>query len=150
MRPWSRALRVLKWAALAVCVSILSLSAASCVRGIGYVHPSFDVYIMGGELAVESPSWLRSCGKPAGLQTFEIMLVELTEGGVMRDYFSLPHAGPGWVRVPLGLPFCIVLVASAALWWLDRRRIPAGHCRKCGYNLTGNGSGRCPECGEAV
>ena len=23
-------------------------------------------------------------------------------------------------------------------------------CRRCGYNLTGNVSGRCPECGEAI
>jgi hypothetical protein len=25
-----------------------------------------------------------------------------------------------------------------------------GHCTKCGYDLTGNVSGRCPECGSAV
>ena len=31
---------------------------------------------------------------------------------------------------------------------LDRRRFPAGHCQKCGYDLTGSVSGRCPECGE--
>jgi hypothetical protein len=24
------------------------------------------------------------------------------------------------------------------------------HCRKCGYNLTGNVSGICPECGERI
>lgn len=24
---------------------------------------------------------------------------------------------------------------------------PAGACQKCGYNLTGNTSGKCPECG---
>ncbi len=36
--------------------------------------------------------------------------------------------------------------------WLHhrRRRIPPGHCQKCGYNLTGNVSGRCPECGTGV
>lgn len=28
-----------------------------------------------------------------------------------------------------------------------RPTIRAGHCRHCGYNLTGNVSGRCPECG---
>ena len=26
-------------------------------------------------------------------------------------------------------------------------RIAPGHCRACGYDLTGNVSGRCPECG---
>jgi hypothetical protein len=30
------------------------------------------------------------------------------------------------------------------------RRIPPGHCEHCGYNLTGNVSGRCPECGTAI
>ena len=29
-------------------------------------------------------------------------------------------------------------------------RVPAGHCRKCGYNLTGNVTGVCSECGERV
>ena len=30
------------------------------------------------------------------------------------------------------------------------RRIPAGHCQSCGYNLTGNQSGKCPECNAEV
>ena len=28
-----------------------------------------------------------------------------------------------------------------------RRVIPAGHCQTCAYDLTGNTSGTCPECG---
>lgn len=28
-----------------------------------------------------------------------------------------------------------------------RTKYPSGHCQACGYNLTGNMSGRCPECG---
>ena len=31
--------------------------------------------------------------------------------------------------------------------WRRRRK---GLCLKCGYDLTGNVTGRCPECGEAV
>jgi len=30
------------------------------------------------------------------------------------------------------------------------RRIPPGHCATCGYNLTGNVSGKCSECGATV
>jgi len=41
------------------------------------------------------------------------------------------------------------MALTAALWWLDRR-IPTGHCQKCGYNLTGNVSGVCPECGTPI
>ncbi len=28
------------------------------------------------------------------------------------------------------------------------RCITSGHCQKCSYDLTGNESGKCPECGE--
>lgn len=27
---------------------------------------------------------------------------------------------------------------------------PPGHCRSCGYDLTGNVSGVCPECGSQI
>jgi hypothetical protein len=32
----------------------------------------------------------------------------------------------------------------------DRVLSHPGNCRHCGYNLTGNESGRCPECGTPV
>jgi hypothetical protein len=36
-------------------------------------------------------------------------------------------------------------------WFRPRTAYPpAGHCRRCGYNLTGNVSGVCPECGTPV
>jgi len=31
-----------------------------------------------------------------------------------------------------------------------RLRAARGRCTKCGYDLTGNVSGRCPECGEPI
>jgi hypothetical protein len=37
---------------------------------------------------------------------------------------------------------------SALLWRRSRRK--AGGCPRCGYNLTGNTSGVCPECGTPV
>lgn len=51
----------------------------------------------------------------------------------------------------IGLVVNTVLVSLAVLL---RRRLypiyPSGHCQRCGYNLTGNVSGRCPECGAEV
>lgn len=38
-------------------------------------------------------------------------------------------------------PWCIIQ------WW---RRPRPGCCQGCGYDLTGNVSGRCPECGRTV
>jgi hypothetical protein len=52
--------------------------------------------------------------------------------------------------IPLWIPFLLFAMPTAFLWWLDRRRISPGHCRQCGYNLTGNLSGVCPECGEEI
>jgi hypothetical protein len=67
---------------------------------------------------------------------------------------------PGYYRTQL--PFSSVLLPltplTFLLWtenlyrrfpWLIRR-YPEGHCQTCGYNLTGNTSGICPECGKPI
>ena len=53
------------------------------------------------------------------------------------------------INVPHWFVLLILAVPMAYLWWRDRRP-PPGHCRACGYDLTGNVSGICPECGEKV
>jgi len=55
-----------------------------------------------------------------------------------------------FIRVPLWMPFLAFMILTAILWHRERRMPPRGHCLKCGYDLTGNESGRCPECGEEV
>ena len=71
--------------------------------------------------------------------------------------------GPG-ISVTLGIPivlssYLVAGIVSVATWhfftlWCIRRRrarlIRAGLCRSCGYDLTGNTSGVCPECGTPV
>jgi hypothetical protein len=63
------------------------------------------------------------------------------------------------VIIPLWLPIALLLVATAApICRLSARirrqvralRTPAGYCTECGYNLTGNESGKCPECGTPL
>ncbi|HOA73620.1 MAG TPA: hypothetical protein PL151_04100 [Phycisphaerae bacterium] len=61
--------------------------------------------------------------------------------------------------------FSLVVVASIAMLgfgflcrampgirerYQNCRRFPLGCCEHCGYNLTGNVSGTCPECGRTV
>jgi hypothetical protein len=49
------------------------------------------------------------------------------------------------------MPFTVAASAAARHWLLpDKPVYPSGHCRKCGYNLTGNVSGVCPECGNVI
>ena len=58
------------------------------------------------------------------------------------------------LRFPLWVPLClfsgppaIAFIRGPLRRWRRRRK---GCCVRCGYDLTGNLSGRCPECGEAT
>lgn len=55
------------------------------------------------------------------------------------------------LKATVGVPLWMFMALPAAGWlFLFRRlnrRIPQGLCRVCRYNLTGNTSGVCPECG---
>lgn len=53
-----------------------------------------------------------------------------------------------YYELPLGLPLLLFALITFLLWRLDRRPPPT-HCQSCGYDLTGNLSGICPECGMA-
>ena len=48
-----------------------------------------------------------------------------------------------------GAVVSIVSLITGIVLFVRKRlsRIKAGHCR-CGYDLTGNVSGKCPECGQ--
>ena len=57
----------------------------------------------------------------------------------------------GWrIIVPLWTLMLLVAVVSCIIWRMVPRRAVPGHCRKCGYDLTGNVSGKCPECGTEI
>jgi len=51
------------------------------------------------------------------------------------------------------VPFVLVIVALGtwtAFIWRNRKAIPPGLCCRCRYDLTGNESGVCPECGASI
>lgn len=51
----------------------------------------------------------------------------------------------GWSTIGRNVALIVATLLSV---WLFRHRFPIGNCQKCGYNLTSNVSGRCPECGN--
>jgi hypothetical protein len=54
-----------------------------------------------------------------------------------------------YVTFPLWLPALAAAIPAALLWRAGRRRVP-GACGGCGYDLSGNTCGPCPECGKAA
>jgi hypothetical protein len=71
----------------------------------------------------------------------------------------LPKLDAAWNDAPLGahvailtivLPLAIVGIVRDVRTRRRKKRGDRGECLACGYSLTGNASGVCPECGHAV
>lgn len=103
-------------------------------------------------------------GNELGKYSFYVASMRLSVGwgampwlGPRRSFafagFECDYWAPGgvtWVRIPLWAPFIlfaayptIAFIRGPVRRWRRRRK---GCCVKCGYNLTGNVSGVCPEC----
>ena len=75
---------------------------------------------------------------------------EVVKFPTLENYFTSDGA---WsVGIPLTYLFILfaILPGVWAIRFYRTRRTPEGHCISCGYNLAGNTSGVCPECGTAV
>jgi hypothetical protein len=92
------------------------------------------------------------------------------DGEYPPDFFlhsDVPHAvggwgfGAAWDTAASGggfwFEFCLpwwfvcLLLGLMVTWGVRARRRWVGHaCTKCGYDLRGNESGRCPECGQTI
>ncbi len=142
MPPRHRVRRVSKWISLAVCVALLAAAVVAQWWHIGYVRQSVmavllpnDIFIAWiGDAAFLSPTPGLHVQQRIDDQLFSFS----TTGSSRHSLFRLPH----W----------LLLGAAAGmtgfLFLIDHRRILPGHCQSCGYNLTGNVSGVCPECGK--
>ena len=65
--------------------------------------------------------------------------------------FGWPSVDPWAPFFQLRIPFWLLICALAALWYVVLRERPQpAHLCVCGYDLTGNESGNCPECGQEV
>ncbi len=57
------------------------------------------------------------------------------------------NAGKRFLYVPL-YAVLLAFAVPTLLVWRFVPKFPRGHCRRCGYNLTGLREARCPECGQ--
>ncbi len=161
MRRRSRARRILKWVGLVGCVGTILLFASSWIGAVGIVWRAdadlWHVQTIPGNLHcgvwndVKDNWQFRDAESGVHIDTAP---PALKDPGLLflwpraKRTHALPAKGTG-VLLPLWTSFLMLAVPTAWLWYRDRRP-PRGHCQHCGYNLTGNESGTCPECGEAV
>lgn len=65
--------------------------------------------------------------------------------------FGMGKGAVGWSTIlPLWFPTLLSLLATTAAWRADAkyvRRVRAGLCGSCGYDLSGLSGAVCPECG---
>lgn len=71
----------------------------------------------------------------------------------LRNLYWMPHVywdqGARVIVIPLWIPTILAAVASV-YFHRKARTAPPGQCRYCRYDLTGNESGVCPECGTPM
>ncbi|HUU97923.1 MAG TPA: hypothetical protein VM487_19475 [Phycisphaerae bacterium] len=101
--------------------------------------------------SVRGPTNIRWPHKPRGFcvqhQALSIAWLPVAES----RSFSIPgnRLRVTSVVLPLWIPVVALAIPTTFLWWRDRR-VAIAHCQSCGYDLTGNVSGVCPECGMRV
>ncbi len=142
-RP-SRIRRIAKWSGVAVCVMNGAAWGISTTWGVSFFGSTMQFSAANGII------YLDYYGREVSQASVPRWQYGRTTGGLGLTWplLILWSWGRSFVlKLPLWIPFLIVALPTAYLFWRDRRH-PPGHCQKCGYDLQGNVSGVCPECGE--
>ena len=137
--------RVVKWAGVALSALILFAWSVSiladlvCLINCG--DGSIRLAVVNG--CLDFGSWYRDWHREV------TMHLRRRTGSMVWQPDAAQYFGSWTVTMPLWIPFLLLVVPTGILFWLDRGRMPAHCCQGCGYDLTGNTSGACPECGES-
>lgn len=142
MRHSSRLLRFAKWGGAVVWVVTFAGCAFSAEYFVSFIasQDQFVVWCGAGEVAyISQPRFFQTAVPHGGFRA----------GASDSELSWRPSLqfSPFAVHLPFWIPLVAVAAITALLFRLDRRRPIPDSC-PCGYDLTGNVSGTCPECGE--
>jgi hypothetical protein len=138
---WTRG--ILKWTGTVFCLLLVAIGAASfwvCLEwvpidhlALGMGNGNFTV-VLNSTAVGASPYF--ATWSPRSLDAEDIPNVLWPESA----------SSIGACRIPLWIPLAFIAVPTLVAW-RHSRPLRLGFCHNCGYNLTGNTTGRCPECG---
>lgn len=148
--------RILKRTAETLCVVILLVWCVSAFVGFAFIRRTspyawafqiddgvFSATRLSNSTGIVNQNAGWHAFSPFQPQSFGLVLPAENVGDPNRR-------GPIQIVVPFWLMLVIVTGPSTFHFWRQRRRGVAGHCASCGYDLTGNTSGACPECGTPI
>lgn len=142
IRPWHR--RLTTRVCLACSAFFFCLIVGSCICSGAWRSPGRGFYLSAGEAAWE---WGPQYPPPPDVEVGVIPRMwipgVLKYGDIWLDP-AIPVAK--FVSLSVWLPFLLISLVAGSLIAYDTRRPLSGKCA-CGYDLTGNVSGVCPECG---
>jgi len=151
-RP-SRTRRILKWTGVGLSLLILTSWAislkyeASVVISPNWVVAFGRGFVGGGIARLNART---SFGESNGLQEHSSADLGFKWPDIAINVRTGPHDVVSFAFLPFWLVLLLTALPTAWLWHRDRRRIRPGCCIRCGYDLTGNTSGVCSECGEKI
>jgi len=144
----SQILGLLKWIATGGCLLLAAALITSWSWRLRYTGDRYATCISAGCINFDRWTDWAAFWKPRP------RALNLERHGPQTDWWRFPRRTTEVDKqfgFPLWLPILVLSIPAIFLWKLTwRRRFPTGHCQHCGYDLTGNVSGVCPECGESV
>ena len=139
MKRRNRKRRILKWMAVGLCALLVAGWIVNAYRNVAWGSSRWTLGVGGGRLIFGRLSFDDSSNLPLGWNAWR-------SDGQFEWWPEFQFDGRfNFVNIPIWM--LLLATALATLWlWRHNHSAKLG-CVNCGYNLTGNVSGVCPECG---
>jgi hypothetical protein len=168
-RSW-RKRDVVKWCSLSLLVLCVVAWVWSSTRLCMYYRGRYDFAFGGGEVDLEVKAFpiAESRFRSVSGLNFDLGLTppvfrvsrchidvvheddDVDDGTLEAPRYDGFDRWTARIILPIWMITLPLTLITAWLWYRARPAIPPGHCAKCGYDLTDNVSGTCPECGMPI